>query len=64
MLSIGKLHEFTKNKTASVKTAEAITSGFAKYNPQDPAKYDFALTRSGIRGDNFISDFEKEWNDN
>ena len=64
MLSIGKLLGFTKNKTASVKTAEAITSGFAMYNPQDPAKYDFALTRSGIRGDNFISDFEKEWNEN
>ena len=61
MLSIGQMLGFTRNRNASAKTAEAITEGFAQYNPKDPAKYDFSLTRSGIRGDNFISDFKEEW---
>lgn len=39
----------TKRKQANMKTALEITSGFAKWEPGDPVKYDFALTRFGIR---------------
>lgn len=35
-------------KTVSISTALEITEGFAKIEPADPAKYDFALSRVGI----------------
>jgi uncharacterized protein (TIGR02757 family) len=41
----------TKRKQANMNTALAITSCFKKIVPEDPVKYDFALTRLGIRGD-------------
>jgi len=41
----------TKRKQANMHTALAITSGFKKIVPEDPVKYDFALTRLGIRND-------------
>lgn len=44
----GKLG-FTKRKNADLKTAIEITEGFKKICPEDPAKYDFVLTRFGIR---------------
>ncbi|MBN2739066.1 MAG: TIGR02757 family protein [Spirochaetales bacterium] len=42
---------FTARKSMDLKTAEEITEAFRKLNPEDPVKYDFALTRLGIRGD-------------
>lgn len=42
----------TKRKDTSMKTAVEITSYFAGIEPSDPVKYDFALTRAGIRGNN------------
>jgi len=42
---------FTKRKSADIKTAVEITECFKKINPDDPVKYDFALTRFGIRDD-------------
>lgn len=41
----------TKRKDTSMKTALEITAAFRKINPADPVKYDFALTRAGIRGE-------------
>ena len=41
----------TKRKQANMATALEITSGFKKIVPDDPVKYDFALTRFGIRND-------------
>ena len=38
----------TKRKSADMKTALEITSFFRSINPEDPVKYDFALTRPGI----------------
>lgn len=51
MYKIGKAFSFTARKQANLKTAEEISSAFAKICPEDPTKYDFALTRFGIRGD-------------
>ena len=42
---------FTARKQANLATAREITAGFAKLSPEDPVKYDFALTRLGIRRD-------------
>ena len=39
---------FLSSSTASLRSALAATSGFRLYAPDDPVKYDFALTRPGI----------------
>ena len=41
-------HGLTARKAADMKTAIEITDGFRRFNPKDPVKYDFALTRLGI----------------
>jgi uncharacterized protein (TIGR02757 family) len=38
----------TRNKTPNWQMAEELTAKFAKLDPKDPVKYDFALTRLGI----------------
>ena len=40
----------TERKQADLKTALEITRAFAAFSPEDPTRYDFALTRFGIRG--------------
>lgn len=39
---------FHDSKAASLATALKITAGFARIEPDDPTKYDFALSRIGI----------------
>jgi uncharacterized protein (TIGR02757 family) len=41
----------TRQKQANMQTALEITYGFKQYVPEDPVKYDFVLTRIGIRDD-------------
>ena len=57
MFYFGKTYGFTKRKSADLKTAIEITNGFKKFCPQDPVKYDFALTRFGIHPDMKWDDF-------
>lgn len=47
----------TEKKQANLRTAVEITSGFKRMVPDDPVKYDFALTRLGIRNDMSWDDF-------
>ncbi|MGA8181405.1 MAG: TIGR02757 family protein [Desulfobacterales bacterium] len=56
MHKIGLKLGFTKNRQANMRTALEITSGFKQIEPDDPVKYDFALTRFGIRSDMHIDD--------
>ena len=49
MYQAGLIFGFTKRKSADFKTALEITRGFRKYHASDPVKYDFCLTRFGIR---------------
>ncbi|MCF8110751.1 MAG: TIGR02757 family protein [Desulfobacteraceae bacterium] len=42
---------FTGRRQADMKTALEITAGFAGMVPDDPVRYDFVLTRPGIRGE-------------
>ena len=51
MHKIGLKFGFTSRKQAGIKTALEITEGFKTFSPKDPVKYDFALTRFGIRND-------------
>ena len=52
-------------KSNSLKTAKEITAGFRLFCPTDPVKYDFALTRPGIRrageDENNLERFFKLW---
>jgi len=41
----------TSRRQPDVRAAMEVTEGFRRYAPDDPVKYDFALTRFGIRGD-------------
>lgn len=45
----GTLLGFTRRKSADLKTALEITEGFRKICADDPVKFDFCLTRFGIR---------------
>jgi uncharacterized protein (TIGR02757 family) len=50
----------TQRKPADIRTALEITSGFARFNPDDPVRCDFALSRIGIRKDIALADFFPE----
>jgi uncharacterized protein (TIGR02757 family) len=49
----------TSRNQADMRTALEVTSGFKKLEPDDPLKYDFALTRFGIRKDLSMREIEK-----
>lgn len=51
MYRFASLLGMTERKQANLATAREITAEFAALSPEDPAKYDFALTRLGIRRD-------------
>jgi uncharacterized protein (TIGR02757 family) len=55
-LSLG----FTRRKQADIRTALEITAGFRELSPEDPVRYDFALTRPGIRGEGDASEMLAE----
>ncbi|HCE44108.1 MAG TPA: TIGR02757 family protein [Lentisphaeria bacterium] len=50
---------FTERKQANLKSAVEITAKFAELNPDDPVKYDFCLTRFGIRDELEYDDMKK-----
>ena len=51
MYAVCRSLRFTRRKAADLKTAREITNVFAQMRPDDPVRYDFALTRFGIRPD-------------
>jgi len=51
----------TKRRQANMKTAVEITEYFKEINPDDPVKYDFALTRLGIVQRNELGAFLEKW---
>ena len=50
---------FTSRRCTDMKTALEITEAFRKISPQDPVRYDFSLTRLGIRDDLSADSFLK-----
>jgi uncharacterized protein (TIGR02757 family) len=60
MHAMGQRLGFTKRKQADRRTALEITSAFRRFAPEDPVRYDFALTRLGIRGDGDLDGFLKD----
>lgn len=55
MHRIGLALGATRRKTADMRTALEITDAFRRIMPEDPVRYDFALTRLGIRSDMDLS---------
>jgi uncharacterized protein (TIGR02757 family) len=52
MHRIALTFQLTRRKQADLNTALEVTEAFKKYSPDDPVKYDFALTRLGIHENN------------
>jgi uncharacterized protein (TIGR02757 family) len=48
MHRVSMFHKLTERKQADMNAAIQITEALKKYAPDDPVKYDFALTRPGI----------------
>lgn len=51
----------TNSKSPGIKTALEITRALALFSAEDPIKYDFSLTRPGIRREHFVSHFLSAW---
>lgn len=51
MFSLSRTMDFTRQRCANLRTAVEITDSFRLIAPDDPVKYDFSLTRLGIRND-------------
>jgi uncharacterized protein (TIGR02757 family) len=47
----------TRRKQADLRTAHEITAAFRDLDPDDPVKFDFCLTRLGIRKDADVEEF-------
>jgi len=58
MHRIGRLLGFTQRKSADRVCAREITKGFSRLAPADPVRYDFALTRFGIRQEFDMDDLQ------
>jgi len=57
MQRICSLLNLTTRKQADMRTAVEITHAFRQMVPEDPVRYDFALTRLGIRKDADLASF-------
>lgn len=60
MYRIAGYLRFTDRRQADGKTALEVTAAFRELAPDDPVRYDFALTRLGIRDDADIESFVSE----
>jgi len=61
MYRIGSAFGMTERKQANLKTAREITGGFRKVAPEDPTKYDFALTRIGMKHGARVAEYLKQY---
>ncbi|WP_321493770.1 TIGR02757 family protein [uncultured Desulfobacter sp.] len=59
MFKIGHMLGFTKRRSADGICAAQITEGFRRISPDDPVKYDFCLTRFGIRNGLDLAELEQ-----
>ena len=51
MFALGRNLKLTRRKQANLQTAIEMTKRFKQISLEDPVKYDFALTRLGIRAE-------------
>ena len=60
MHRVGRMLGFTNRRAGDLKTALEVTEGFRRFCPEDPVRYDFALTRVGMRGDSSFRELFQE----
>jgi uncharacterized protein (TIGR02757 family) len=60
MANISRMLGLTSRNNAGLKMAVEITECFGRIRPDDPVRYDFALTRFGIRPEMSIADLVSE----
>ncbi|GMV93722.1 MAG: TIGR02757 family protein [Candidatus Hydrogenedentota bacterium] len=60
MHRISRALGLTRRNAADMRTALEVTEAFRAVVPEDPVRYDFALTRLGIRGDTMGTEFLRE----
>lgn len=60
MHRIGLALGFTVRKCADMRCALEITDALKRFAPEDPVRYDFSLTRLGIRADTDLESFLSE----
>ena len=63
MHKIGLALGMTMRKSADIRTALEVTAAFRRISPDDPARYDFALTRLGIRDEMDLPAFLSQYAD-
>ncbi|MFP4171575.1 MAG: TIGR02757 family protein [Candidatus Hydrogenedentota bacterium] len=51
----------SQRRQADARTVREVTEGFRQWAPEDPARYDFALTRLGIRREARTEEFLAAW---
>lgn len=61
MHRIGLRMNMTGRRQGNMRTAMEITRAFGQISPGDPTRYDFSLTRLGIREDMELEVFLKGW---
>ena len=61
MKRIGRAMGLTQRKSADMRAAIDITTAFRAFAPDDPVRYDFALTRLAMKKDGSLSAFLDEW---
>lgn len=59
MFRVARLFGLTRRKGAGLATAREITEAFRRLRPDDPVRYDFTLTRWGIRPDMTYRELER-----
>lgn len=60
MFKVAKAFRMSRRTTPDGRAALDMTRAFAKMEPGDPLKYDFALTRLGIRSEMSLESFLKD----
>ncbi len=61
MHRICRAMRLTRRRTADLRAALEATARFRRLVPSDPVRYDFSLTRLGIRGDSDPGPFLEDW---
>lgn len=61
MNRISRAMGLTRRKSADMRAALEVTDAFRAFAPDDPVRYDYALTRLGMKGDEKLQAFLDAW---
>lgn len=61
MFMIGRLLGLVRRKQPNMAAAVELSEGFGQFTPEDPVRYDFSLTRLGMRNKSGLDAFCQTW---